>query len=67
MQLSTLKRSIAEAKAFIKAAEAVKIKDRDFQGRSCAAFIEYPTKENGAVLRASMDLTRALADLRQNR
>lgn len=52
--------AVAEAKRFIAKADALKARRKkadlyDFQ----------PCKESGAVRRASIDLTRALADLRR--
>lgn len=60
---STLKEAVKEARRFIKKAEAaqeVKLNP------DISIYVEY-TKESAAVKRASMDLTRILADLRQNR
>lgn len=59
MTTKTLRVAIAEAKRFIAAAE--KCEPRTFEN------IQYfpGSKDSGAVKRASMDLTRALADLRR--
>jgi len=56
----TLTKAIHEAARFIKAAEDVRDSPDEFK---------YITgnKQTAACKRASMDLTRALADLRQNR
>jgi len=67
MQAKTMKQCIQEAKDFIKLAEAVPMRDfgKDLNGKE-VLFIE-SGKASGAMKRASMDLTRALADLRQGR
>jgi ribosomal protein S21 len=59
MHKETLKRAVEEAKRFIEKA-------------SKAEYYKWPQvkcyrKETSAIKRASMDLTRTLADLRQNR
>ena len=61
MKKATLDKAIVEAKRFIEKASELKLvaldnKYDDING--------YP-KEQGATKRASMDLTRALADLRR--
>ena len=53
-------KAIAEAKRFIEKASELKLVSAGKTGYS------FP-KESGATMRASMDLTRALADLRQGR
>jgi hypothetical protein len=58
MTPASLKRAVAEAKRFIEVAKAVKVEPADFSLG--------PSKETGAVKRASMDLTRALADMRRS-
>ena len=60
MKHKTLTKAIHEARRFIEAAEAVRDDPDDFK---------YITgnKTTATAKRASMDLTRALADLRQNR
>jgi hypothetical protein len=66
MKPDTLKQAVAEAKRFISAAE--KCKPRTLvclNGKTRVYF--YPSKETGAAKRASMDLTRKLADLRAGR
>jgi hypothetical protein len=55
---ASLKRAVAEAKRFIEVTRAVKVEDP-------VAFSLGPSKETGAAKRASMDLTRALADMRR--
>jgi hypothetical protein len=61
VQIETLTAAITEAERFVKAARVVKVivekGDRFWD----------VGKENATVKRASMDLTRVLADLRQGR
>ena len=67
MDKALLDASIAEAKRFLKAADAAKArmkKEAAVEPKYCSA---EATKENGAVIRASMDLTRSLAALRRGR
>lgn len=71
MQAKTLRKAIIEAKRFIEAANLVEIKDVTGTGPITAgkhweAVVEY-TKESASCKRASMDLTRVLADLRNGR
>jgi len=67
MKASTLKLAVLEAKRFVRLAEAVPLEDfgKDFKGKE-VQFIE-AGKASGAARRASMDLSRCLADLRQGR
>ena len=60
MKVSKLNNAINEAERFIALARRVKIKD-------CGKhkIVEDYTKESAACKRASMDLTRALADMRK--
>lgn len=62
MLTATLKESITEAKRFLNRAEDLLAKSGSDKYVRC----DYP-KESGAVRRASLDLTRVLADLRHNR
>lgn len=55
--------AIAAAKRFLKAADAAKA--RYAADKFKPEWDVPPTREGGAVRRASMDLTRALADLRK--
>jgi hypothetical protein len=67
MEAKTMKKCIAEAKRFVKLAEAVPIRKTENKSQfSKWDFVE-SGKASGAARRASMDLTRALADLRQGR
>ena len=65
MRSETLRRAITEARRFIELAEAVPLRDYGSKGKP-VQFVE-SGKASGAVRRASMDLTRILADLRQGR
>jgi hypothetical protein len=59
----TLDAAIAEAERFLAAAR--RLRERELsRGRDDGRLI-WASKESGACRRASMDLTRALADLRQ--
>ena len=70
MRAETLKQAIAEARRFITIAGKVKIRTVNgtyqMAGKSWLVVDEY-TKESASCKRASMDLTRILADLRLNR
>jgi uncharacterized protein (DUF1778 family) len=63
MKHETLKNAVAEAERFLKAAKAIRSEKSAYRGD--ILYLEGP-KERGACLRASMDLTRALADLRRS-
>lgn len=63
MKRVTLGKAIAEAKRFIEKASELKLAALDSKYDDING---YP-KEQGAVNRSSMDLTRTLADLRQGR
>lgn len=62
MKIETIDAVIGEAKRFLRAAEAFKKVEAEKKER----YYLNP-RESGAVRRASMDLTRKLADLRQGR
>lgn len=66
MKRKTLDRAIADARRFIEAADAIRRADI---GTKDLEYVPYstPTKFTAAAKRASMDLTRTLADLRQGR
>ena len=61
MKADTMKRCVKEAKRFIKLASDVEMH------KYGNVEIMQQGKASGAMVRASMDLTRALADLRQGR
>lgn len=70
MRRETLDKAIAEARRFIEAAEAAKHPETKSYRTGDKATITYAVREglrNAAAKRASMDLTRTLADLRQGR
>jgi len=59
MRTSALDEAIAEARRFLERASAVK------EALRADRFLNNHPKETGALRRSSMDLTRALADLRR--
>lgn len=66
MNKDTLNAAIREAERFVKLAKVCRNNGepyKDATGRHL--FTGYPPKDSGATKRASMDLTRALADLRR--
>lgn len=70
MDIYKLKTAIAEAERFIARAKAMQAVHAEYyKGKGAAGtprtFYDFP-KEQGATKRASMDLTRALADLRKH-
>ena len=73
MNPSTISRCIKEAERFVKLAKAVPIEhvpahESEFAGHHVKAYDRVEAgKASAAAKRASMDLSRALADLRQGR
>jgi hypothetical protein len=69
MEAKTLQRCIEEAREFIKLAKAIPLRTVEVEGESSKRTVTYieAGKASGAMKRASMDLTRALADLRMGR
>ena len=72
MEIATLIAAVAEAKRFVSAAEAALAADTAARARLVNIRPTWPglcnnPRENGALRRASMDLTRKLADLRAGR
>lgn len=69
MRLETLNKAIAEAQRFIELAKAVPIVHlpAELNVRSIDRSYIDSGKASGAANRASMDLSRCLADLRQGR
>lgn len=61
MNQTKLNKAVAEAREFIKRADAL---TKDHQG-SGYFFYFFPSKLSGAVRRQSMELTRALSELRK--
>ena len=59
MEICAVKQAVEEAKRFIARAEAFLADPPEYQGSG--------SMKSGALRRSSMDLTRALADMRQNR
>jgi len=69
MEAKTLKKCIEEAQRFIDLAEAVPLRTIDVETKLTkypATYIE-AGKASGAMKRASMDLSRELANIRQGR
>jgi hypothetical protein len=62
MKISTLEQSVKEAERYIARAKKLRMGITDRHGDDI-----WGSKESGAVRRASMDLTRVLADLRLGR
>lgn len=65
MNKDSLNAAIAEAERFVKLAKACRANaalENAITGRS---WLSFQPKDSGATKRASMDLTRALADLRR--
>ena len=61
MNTKTINAARAEAKRFLRALDEMQ-HAAQIEGNS---YVTYGSKHSGAVRRASMDLTRALADLRR--
>lgn len=64
MNRETLKIAMAEAERFLKRAKALP-KAEPYEAGGYQFTHDYFPKEQGSIRRASMDLTRALADLRR--
>lgn len=62
MRPETLRRARQEAEKFVALAKAIKVTKSEPYGHE---FITSGPKETGALRRASMELTRALAELRR--
>jgi hypothetical protein len=59
--------AVAEAKRFVERAEALPPPEsRTLPGGAPYLDLGFPPKSGGAIRRASLDLTRALADLRRS-
>ena len=67
MKADTLKKAIQEAERFIKAAKAVELEKIEQYSTGKVTQYIATGKASGAARRASMDLSRVLADLRQGR
>lgn len=70
MNIYTLNTAINEAQRFIDRAKTLQaVHKQAYEGKSAAGtprtFYDFP-KDQGAVKRSSMELTRALADLRKS-
>lgn len=64
MNAKTLEAAVYQARRFIERAEALKKAAKDHSMSADFGFYAHP-KESGAVRRASLDLTRALAEMRK--
>ena len=65
MKIQHLNTAIAEAERFLERAKAAKAAHQWITSSPDATSLDYSNpRENGALRRASMDLTRALAELR---
>ena len=67
MRLKTLSASVAYAKAYVNRVTDLQARIRAAGADMNGETMVYSLKESGAVRRASMDLTRILADLRAGR
>lgn len=65
MNIDTLSTALDEALRFVANAQPLLDALRDDSGPNGTGYGMFGTKESGAVRRSSMDLTRALADLRR--
>lgn len=65
MEIETLKTAMHEAERFLKRAEA--LLENSTENGEFNHFRFYCSKDSASVKRASLDLTRSLADLRQGR
>ena len=68
MQEQTLKEAVKEAKRFIRAAREIGVVSK--WSPCISQYVEVPGRTptiNGAIKRASLDLTKKLADLRMGR
>ncbi len=65
MDRDKLNIAIAEAKRFLERAKAADLEYLKFGNRAGGYWRNNDTKATGSIRRASMDLTRALADLRR--
>ena len=65
MQVEALKKAMAEAERFITAAKKVEIVHKKFEDGTSYDHLKYCSKEAAACKRASLDLTRALAQMRR--
>lgn len=65
MKLSRLNTAITEAERFLERARAALGAHNSIDSQEACSLSTYNPRENGALRRSSMDLTRALADLRK--
>lgn len=67
IQNETLVRAMIEATRFLRAARSLRIARKRADEDTVGDYVPSTGREHAAVLRASMDLTRKLADLRAGR
>lgn len=65
MKVEALENAIAEAERFIKVAKKVEIIHDQYNNRKPWIRVKEYTKKSAACRRASLDLTRALAEMRR--
>lgn len=65
MKIETIKTAMVEAERFLKRAEV--LLENTIESESMPGYFFYESKDSASLKRASLDLTRALADLRQGR
>lgn len=65
MEVKTLKTAMQEAERFLKRAEA--LLENSTENGEFKTYRFHSSKDSASVKRASLDLTRSLADLRQGR
>lgn len=65
MNPETLAKAISEAERFLRIASEVEVFHGLYENGKPHHYLESPTKENAACKRASLDLTRALAQMRR--
>lgn len=66
MRTETIKEAVKEAERFIKRAkECIKVRSKPYWNHQGQDFFPSAPKESGSTRRASMDLTRKLAEMRK--
>jgi len=63
MNIKTVRNAVAEAERFLERAKEVEKKVKEYP--DCDGYIFFVCKETAALKRASMDLSRALTELRR--
>jgi hypothetical protein len=65
MNTQTIDAAVVEAKRFLQRVEELKAEEADAARKGITIYSSTFSKQRGAVRRASMDLTRALTDMRR--